>query len=152
MAQRIDKEANHDLSKSPKKRERKKATTTEKPEEYAVSRVLSARSANHAEDEDKDRVVDEDQGGSVGHLEDPIAAAVEEDPEKSEKDDTVGETITSYAVTEDGEEDAVSIVTKLLRTVESQARPCPCLEVVYWEAGPGPVQISQGKRGPPDQG
>ena len=118
--------------------------------------MLSERSANHAEDEARERgrtldafaAVDEngDQGGSVDHLEDPIAAAVEEDPEESETDDTEGET-SSYAVTEDGEEDAVSIVTKLLRTVESQARPCPCLE-----AGPGPVQISQGKRGPPDQG
>ena len=127
MAQRIDKEANHDLSKSPKKRERKKATTTtEKPEEYAVSRVLSARSANHAEDKegDIDRALEihDDQGGSVGHLEDPIAAAIEEGPKELQKDDTEGETTSSYAVTEDGEEDAVSIVTKLLRTVESQAR------------------------------
>ena len=67
-------------------------TESERSEEQAVARVLSARSATKAEDEDGDRerdraldplaVADDfDEGGSVGHLEDPIAAAVEGEPD-----------------------------------------------------------------------
>ena len=54
--------------------------------------MLSARSATKAEDEDRERdrarasdplaVADDfDEGGSVGHLEEPIAAAVEGEPD-----------------------------------------------------------------------
>ena len=83
--QQMDMEPNHDFSKAPKKRKRKKTTTstTERPDDYAVNR----RSATKTGDEDGDRALDaladedDDEGVHVDYVEDPIAAAVEEEPD-----------------------------------------------------------------------
>ena len=83
----MDMEPNHDFSKAPKKRKRKKTTTstTERPDDYAVNRRSATKTGD--EDEDGDRALDaladedDDEGVHVDYVEDPIAAAVEEEPD-----------------------------------------------------------------------